>query len=226
MQKFIFHIAIILFLLTGCGTSSSLNEPATLQFAKHNGKIVFNFGKTETNDQVLARFHDLREEENMTIENKQNEPIVKATKNVNAEQQTEERKDKSNPITNEHNQHNQNQIENRQENSKNKHVVQERNAEKNNQQPIQESRLGQIIIKHLPNTHSEPRVEDPTHIVLHFSSNVVNNTEDPYRINDIYYIFLDYNVSTHYVIDRDGNIYQFVDENRVAWHAGKGVCRD
>tara|TARA_B100000941_G_scaffold219558_1_gene162192 strand:- start:396 stop:1103 length:708 start_codon:yes stop_codon:yes gene_type:complete len=29
------------------------------------------------------------------------------------------------------------------------------------------------------------------------------------------------NVSAHYLIDRSGNIYKLVDENKVAWHAGK-----
>ncbi|MDP9196173.1 MAG: N-acetylmuramoyl-L-alanine amidase [Pseudomonadota bacterium] len=30
-------------------------------------------------------------------------------------------------------------------------------------------------------------------------------------------------VSTHYVIDEDGTVYRLVDENRRAWHAGKGT---
>ncbi len=30
------------------------------------------------------------------------------------------------------------------------------------------------------------------------------------------------NVSVHYVVDRDGTIYQFVPENRAAYHAGQG----
>jgi len=32
-------------------------------------------------------------------------------------------------------------------------------------------------------------------------------------------------VSTHYVIDKSGLIYQLVADNRVAWHAGEGVWR-
>ena len=28
-------------------------------------------------------------------------------------------------------------------------------------------------------------------------------------------------VSTHYLINRDGEVVKMVDENRVAWHAGK-----
>lgn len=87
---------------------------------------------------------------------------------------------------------------------------------------IEESKIQSIIKNELPDTHSEPRTEIPTHIVLHFSSNVANNTNDPYQIHDIYNIFLDYVVSTHYVVDRQGQVYQFTDENRTAYHAGKG----
>lgn len=78
------------------------------------------------------------------------------------------------------------------------------------------------IKKLLPDTHSEPRSGDATHIVIHFSSNALHKPENPYVVDDIYHIFLDAGVSTHYLIDRDGTIYQFVDEKRVAWHAGKG----
>ena len=32
---------------------------------------------------------------------------------------------------------------------------------------------------------------------------------------------LEYKVSCHYLIDREGNTIRMVDENKIAWHAGK-----
>ena len=58
--------------------------------------------------------------------------------------------------------------------------------------------------------------------MIHFMSNVVNNPADPYRIEDAEANFREYEVSSHYVIDRSGTIYRFVPEERAAYHAGKG----
>ncbi|MPM10724.1 hypothetical protein SDC9_57058 [bioreactor metagenome] len=74
----------------------------------------------------------------------------------------------------------------------------------------------------LPNKNSKPRHTPPTHIVLHFISNAYNNQKNPYEINDIYSILKEYELSSHYVIGRDGEIYLFTPENRVAYHAGSG----
>lgn len=74
----------------------------------------------------------------------------------------------------------------------------------------------------LPNKNSKPRHTPPTHIVLHFISNAYNNQKNPYEINDIYSLLKEYELSSHYVIGRDGEIYLFTPENRVAYHAGSG----
>lgn len=74
----------------------------------------------------------------------------------------------------------------------------------------------------LPNKNSKPRHMPPTHIVLHFISNAYNNQENPYEINDVYSLLKEYELSSHYVIGRDGEIYLFTPENRVAYHAGPG----
>lgn len=79
---------------------------------------------------------------------------------------------------------------------------------------------------YLPLSNSEERKGEITHIVIHFSSDVANNPENPYNINNIYNIFKNNKVSTHYTIDREGKIYRMVDENRSAWHAGKGSLPD
>lgn len=77
-----------------------------------------------------------------------------------------------------------------------------------------------MTMKLLPAENSEVRIKETTHIVLHFSSNALAKPQDPYNVNDVYQIFKDHGVSSHYMIDRAGKIYQLTDENRVAYHAG------
>nr|WP_304214117.1 N-acetylmuramoyl-L-alanine amidase [Fredinandcohnia onubensis] len=80
--------------------------------------------------------------------------------------------------------------------------------------------------KSLPLDYSENRTNQITHLMIHFISNAALKPEDPYNVDDVYSLFEDYNVSVHYLIDRDGEIYSLVPENRVAYHAGKGSLRD
>lgn len=80
--------------------------------------------------------------------------------------------------------------------------------------------------KLLPLENSEVRVFDPTHILLHFISNAAENQTDPYNMDAVYSILHDYELSTHYTIDRDGTIYLFTPEDRVAYHAGKGTLEE
>lgn len=66
------------------------------------------------------------------------------------------------------------------------------------------------------------RTQIPEFVMLHFSSAVVLDQEDPYNMETNRNIFLDNQVSTHYIIDREGNIYCYVPEDLVAYHAGYG----
>ena len=77
----------------------------------------------------------------------------------------------------------------------------------------------------LPEENSELRYEDPTHILLHFSSNAFNKPHDPYQVEDIYNVLKDYGLSAHYMIDRSGEIYLLTNESRVAYHAGPGTIK-
>lgn len=70
--------------------------------------------------------------------------------------------------------------------------------------------------------YSWAREHEPRFVMVHFSSAVVNSRDDPYNMDAIRATFVDNNVSTHYIIDRDGLIRCYIPENRVAWHAGKG----
>src|SRR5262245_51599104 len=51
-------------------------------------------------------------------------------------------------------------------------------------------------------------------IMLHFSSDVVTNPENPYDPARIAQIFNNGKVSAHYLIGRDGVVYKFVPEER------------
>ncbi|WP_010097285.1 N-acetylmuramoyl-L-alanine amidase [Ornithinibacillus scapharcae] len=74
---------------------------------------------------------------------------------------------------------------------------------------------------YLPIDNSEPRNEEVTTIVIHSISNVLANPDSPYRITDVYQLLKEYGLSTHYIIDRSGEIFQLVPDYRVAYHAGR-----
>lgn len=82
----------------------------------------------------------------------------------------------------------------------------------------------QIVDRLLTDTVSRDRM--PTApvdmVMLHFCSDVIANPEDPFNVTRIEEIFTSYTVSSHYLIGRDGTVYRFVPENRVAFHAGTG----
>lgn len=74
--------------------------------------------------------------------------------------------------------------------------------------------------------YSWEREHDAEFVMIHFTSAVVNNRENPYDRDAVRSLFTDAGVSVHYIIDREGNIECLVPENRVAWHAGKGEFAD
>ncbi|MDI9485868.1 MAG: N-acetylmuramoyl-L-alanine amidase [Bacillota bacterium] len=67
---------------------------------------------------------------------------------------------------------------------------------------------------------------DIEYIMLHAISDAAANPGNPYEIGRIRDIFDDYGVEAHYVIDRDGAIYQFVPDDRIARHAGAGTWKN
>lgn len=82
----------------------------------------------------------------------------------------------------------------------------------------------EFIEKPLPTHCYYERKTDATieYVVLHFCSDVVMNPQNPFQIERIYEIFSEYKVSSHYLIDRDGSIYRFVNEAFAAKHASYG----
>lgn len=60
-------------------------------------------------------------------------------------------------------------------------------------------------------------------IVVHTAHSVEG---EPYEPKNVYNIFKKYNVTSHYLIGRDGIIYRLADENDLAHHAGKSKMAD
>lgn len=60
-------------------------------------------------------------------------------------------------------------------------------------------------------------------IVIHYISAINVNEQAPFLLPDILQIFVDYGVSSHYLIARDGLIYQLVPEEKKAWHCGPSI---
>lgn len=72
-------------------------------------------------------------------------------------------------------------------------------------------------------TFSRARTQDPEFVMLHFTSAVALNPKDPYNQDLVRGIFEDYEVSVHYIIDREGNVRCYIPEELVAYHAGYGT---
>lgn len=66
----------------------------------------------------------------------------------------------------------------------------------------------------------------PEYVVLHFTSNVVNDVQNPYDMDSIRNVFVADEVSINYIVDREGNVQCWIPENRAAWHAGIGTFSD
>ena len=78
----------------------------------------------------------------------------------------------------------------------------------------------------LPQKNSEERFTPIKNLVVHFTSNAVLKPKAPYNAQDIRKVFVDYGVSAHYMIGREGEVYLLVPENRIAYHAGKGSLKN
>lgn len=71
-------------------------------------------------------------------------------------------------------------------------------------------------------TYSDVRLYAPEIVMLHFCSAVQLDESNPYDMDLVRSTFVDNEVSTHYIIERDGTVRCYIPEDRVAWHAGRG----
>lgn len=63
-------------------------------------------------------------------------------------------------------------------------------------------------------------------VVIHSSYDDKYDKENPYNFNGIIQEYKDYDVSPHYLIDRDGIIYQLLPDKYFAYHAGESKMPD
>lgn len=93
---------------------------------------------------------------------------------------------------------------------------------------IIKSLTSKIISQLLPFQNSEihDKNDNVTHIVIHFSSNIILKPNNPYIPEDVIDIFKKFGISAHYLIGRDGTIFKLVEESRNAYHAGAGYLTD
>jgi len=61
-------------------------------------------------------------------------------------------------------------------------------------------------------------------IILHTSYNILGG--DEYDFEKVKKEYRDYQVSPHYVIDREGKIFQLVEDKNIAYHAGESKTPD
>jgi len=60
-------------------------------------------------------------------------------------------------------------------------------------------------------------------VVIHYMSAVERFPDAPFSMENILSIFCEYSVSAHYLIDREGVIFQLVPDIYKAWHAGPSI---
>ncbi len=70
---------------------------------------------------------------------------------------------------------------------------------------------------------SERQAETVDTIVVHYMSAINLTPDDPFNLETILDIFCTCGVSSHYLIDREGFIYQLVNDAMKAWHCGGSV---
>ena len=74
-----------------------------------------------------------------------------------------------------------------------------------------------------PTCYSSRNLESVSGIVLHHISAVNTQPEDPYNREALKDIFIQYGVSAHGLIERDGTLVQLMPWHKQAWHAGKSI---
>lgn len=78
-----------------------------------------------------------------------------------------------------------------------------------------------IIDSPLPESCYSKEIIVPTAIVLHYISAINVLPDDPYNMEACKKILQDYGFSYHYMIGRNGELWQLVPETNRAYHAGK-----
>lgn len=82
-----------------------------------------------------------------------------------------------------------------------------------------------LPIHELPSVHFDERVSPAVDtIIIHSMYNP--NSSDMFSAQSCKAILDEYEVSTHYIVDKSGVVWRLVGENMRAWHAGKSKMPD
>lgn len=83
--------------------------------------------------------------------------------------------------------------------------------------------VGSILSEREISSLYSERESDIDTIVIHFMSNCVAKPTSPFETEDLINIFIQYGVSAHFLIQRDGTIFELVPPSKKAWHAGASI---
>lgn len=69
----------------------------------------------------------------------------------------------------------------------------------------------------------EERVVSIDTVVIHYMSAIELKVDAPFSLEECLQILVDFDVSSHYIIDRSGMIFYLVPESCKAWHSGGSI---
>jgi hypothetical protein len=144
---------------------------------------------------------------------------------VKRELKIENPPDKDAAISQESIENNENDVKDKKEiASDNQVVTSPEKTEKNNKSESVDNKSGiiQKLVGWGYTASSKPRSIDT--IIIHSSYNALSN--NPYDLNKLIEEYKSYGVAPHYLIDRNGKIYQLVSDQNIAYHAGESQMPD
>lgn len=109
------------------------------------------------------------------------------------------------------------------DNSGNNEIKKEENAENDSSKNDNSSSL-EIINKLVSWGYQAASGRKIDTLIIHSSYNALGG--DPYDLNKLLAEYKQYGVAPHYLINREGEIYQLVSEKNIAYHAGESATPD
>lgn len=67
------------------------------------------------------------------------------------------------------------------------------------------------------------RTSDIDTLIIHYMSNINASPTSPFKLEELLSIFIEYGVSAHFLILRDGTTLNLVPPQKKAWHAGGSI---
>ncbi len=92
-----------------------------------------------------------------------------------------------------------------------------------NSSRLKETTVGRFIEESGNSELWSERTSEVDTIVVHFMSDRFRSPKSPYEKDALVSIFIEYGVSAHYLILRDGRVLNLVPEDKKAWHAGGSI---